>query len=369
MRDLSKILIFVFIAACGTDDDNNRIIVTTSNNANNVNNVNNVNNDNNANNGSDAGSDDSGTSDDMGSAEDMAFNVSEEVDPNCTDGQYREDLPLPNVDISAEVQSFSPATVEPFYNAILTKRFPVGAWVVQQGLTNPQFECVDLFSGNPQSADAAIDSLGTVVHECGHVYNFTLANDGFGITPALTITCQGGDTTERFGETFARSRLRTDDYNALRPPCDGPSNPSCDFYGDVYLDGNPDDQVFDGGDQGFNSVLEETLQYVNSLATAYAFQEYIGGSTSALDGILTFLWYIERYLRMARLQYPRAYAKLADDPCYRNAILTIWGRAWIMLEAAEGIGALGINDAALFQLVRDPELLGEIQRLRDKEGC
>ena len=92
-------------------------------------------------------------------------------------------------------------------------------------------------------------------------------------------------------------------------------------------------------------------------------------STSAMDGILTFLWYVERYLRLARLEYPRAYSKLADDPCWRNAILTIGGRAWIMLEAAEGNGSLEINDVELFELVRDPDLLDEIQRLREKEGC
>ena len=43
-----------------------------------------------------------------------------------------------------------------------------------------------------------------------------------------------------------------------------------DNYANVYLDGDPDDDEFDGGDQGFNSLLEETLQYVNSLATGYA---------------------------------------------------------------------------------------------------
>ncbi len=294
-----------------------------------------------------------------------------EVDPNCVDGTYSEALPTPGADISSELASYSEGNLVSFYDAVLKKRFPVGAWLVTQGLTNEQFDCVDAFSSNTATAAGAIGSLSTVVHECGHIYNFTLSNDSYGVTPALQLSCSGGDTTDRGGETFARSRLKTDAFYALRPDCDdvGADPNNCDFYASVYLDGNPDDATFDGGDQGFNSVLEETLQYVNSLATEYAFQDFIGGSTSALDGILTFLWYVERYLAMARTEFPDAYAKLSGDPCWRNAILTVWGRAWIMLEAGEGNQSLGIDDAQLFELVRNPVLLGEIQRLRDLEGC
>ena len=73
----------------------------------------------------------------------------------------------------------------------------------------------------------------------------------------------------------------------------------CDFYRQVYLDGDPDDDNFEGGDQGYNSVLEETTQYINSLAVGYAFNDLYSGSVSERDGILTFLWYITRYLKMA----------------------------------------------------------------------
>lgn len=286
-----------------------------------------------------------------------------EVDPNCVDGMYAEALPDPSADISAEVAGYSAAQLDSFYDAILEKRYPVGAWLVEGGLSNPQFDCVEQFSSNTGTASGAIGDLSTVVHECGHTFDFTLgdfSDDGYGVTPNLTLSCSGGDATDRGGETFARSRIVEDEFQSLKPD---------DFYRDTYLDGDPDNGSFEGGDQGFNSVLEETLQYVNSLATAYAFQDYINGSTSALDGLLTFLWYVERYLRMARLDYPQAYAALAEDACWRHAILTVWGRAWIMLEAAEGNQALGIDDAELFELVRDPELLQEIQRLRDLEGC
>jgi hypothetical protein len=300
---------------------------------------------------------------DMGMGPDMKMtSTAEEVDPNCVDGMYAEVLPDPNVDISSEMANYSSDDLEGFYDAVLQKRYPVGAWLVDGGLSNPQFNCVEQFSNNTSTPEGALGDLSTVVHECGHIFDFTLGNggSGYGVTPTLTLSCSGGDTTDRGGQTFARSRIRDDEYQSLKPD---------DSYRDVYLDGDPDNGDFEGGDQGFNSVLEETLQYVNSLATSYAYQESVGGSVSAMDGILTFLWYVERYLRMARLEYPSAYTKLSEDPCWRNAILTVWGRAWLMLETTEEIDKLGIDEQELFDLVRDPDLLGEIQRLRDLEGC
>ena len=76
-----------------------------------------------------------------------------------------------------------------------------------------------------------------------------------------------------------------------------------------------------------------------------------------------------RYLRMARLEHPQTYSLLSDDGCWRDMILTTWGRAWLYLEITNGSSNLGINDDFLETLVRDQTLLSEIQRLRDIEGC
>ena len=86
---------------------------------------------------------------------------------------------------------------------------------------------------------------------------------------------------------------RDDRYADLRPPCGGED---CDTYANIYLNGDPDDQNFDSGDQGFNMLMEEAFQYVNSLATNYALNERYQGSISGRDGILTTLWWVQRYL-------------------------------------------------------------------------
>jgi hypothetical protein len=284
------------------------------------------------------------------------------VDPSCVDGMYSEPLPNPDASIADLLGTFSSADPHAFVNGVLMRRYPIGQGIVERGLANTRLgDCVELFIGSPSSGQDAARQLSTVVHECGH---FADLGSGFGssyvIRPDLVIECNGGDTEERGGNTFARSRMNGDDQASMRPD---------DFYRDVYLDGDPDNGSFEGGDQGFNSVLEEATQYVNSLATGYAFNDQYAFTVSERDGILTFLWYIERYLRLARTSFPSAYAFISGDACWRNLILTIWGRAWIYLEATADIPTLGIDDDALFALVTNPVLLEEIQRIRDAHGC
>lgn len=297
----------------------------------------------------------------------MQMPMSPLVDPDCVDGMFTETLPNPNADISDLVSGYAPMDAVPFIEQSLMRRYTTGYVLVDGGRTGLG-DCVETFLRDTSSANAVIGQLGTIVHECGHFYDidqggFSSAYYYVNDSP-LTLSCSGGDTTSRGGNTFERSRIRDDTYQSMA---------SNDFYADVYLDGDPDDGNFDGGDQGFNSVLEETVQYVNSLATSYAYTNELnsGGSSSQRDGILTFLWYTMRYLRMARMDYPSAYQHIleGDGGCWRNAILTVWGRAWLYLDVTDGMSHLGIRDAELEGLVMAPELLEEIQRLRDAEGC
>jgi hypothetical protein len=291
-----------------------------------------------------------------------------EVDPGCVDGQYREVPPDPLVSLASELDNYSAAGLVDFIHAVLQKRYPIGDFIFQGGIDNPDFfHCLDDFIDQTSSAEAVILQLSTVVHECGHALDFAeslIDTAAYVITPELSFECSGGSSAE----TFARSLLNGDDYAALRPGCDC-CGQGCDFYATLYLDGDPQDGTFDSGDQGFDSVLEEAAQYVNSLATAYAFNEFVTNMVSERDGILTFLWYIERYLHLARLEHPDTYAVLSEDSCWREAILTVWGRAWLMLELTEDLPQLALDDDALLELVRDPDLLAEIALLRTAAAC
>ncbi|MDF2692983.1 MAG: hypothetical protein K0S65_1366, partial [Labilithrix sp.] len=288
--------------------------------------------------------------------------------------QYTETLPT-NASLSG--LTFSEANASDFLLDALEKRFPLGKAIVEGGLSSSiaktEGNCIDRFLSDTSSADVVLRQASTVVHECGHFYNGGEASgnkSAYILRPGeLTFTCVNGDTTSRNGKTFARSLLRKDAYYTQRKACaSNTEGRGCDIYAPIYLDGDASDSTFDSGDQGYNMVLEEASQYVNSLAAALAFEDqYKNRKASERDGILTFLWYIERYLAMARTEVPEAYAFLSEDACWRQATLSVWDRAWFYLRATEGKESLGIDDAELVALVNNSELTAEIDALRKLE--
>jgi hypothetical protein len=292
--------------------------------------------------------------------------------PGCAQDQYTEALPT---NASLSDLSFSPSTANDYLLAALEKRYPLGKAIVEGGLSSAlaqsQGNCIDRFLSDKTSAQKVLRQASTVVHECGHFYDLGEAsgkNAAYVIRDDLKFTCANGDTTSRNGKTFARSLIRKDAFYAKREACPDTAAKGCDMYAETYLNGNATDSTFDSGDQGYNSVLEEATQYVNSLAASLAFEDqYKNTKTSERDGILTFLWYIERYLAMAHTDYPEAYALISEDACWRQATLSIWDRGWFYLRATEGKATLGIDDADIKALVTDPELTAEIDALRKLE--
>jgi hypothetical protein len=297
------------------------------------------------------------------------------VSPGCVDGEYDEVLPTPEVSIEAELAGYDPADYMGFILAVLGKRYPVGAHLIENALLDQSMgHCVDAFLSQKSTGQQVIGSMSTLVHECGHFLDIStdgFFSDAYVITESLTLVCSGGSTPSNGGgKTFSRSLIKGDEYSDLWTPCASfGAGGECDSYAPIYLNGDPNDANFDSGDQGFGSLLEETVQYVNSLATGYAFNDYYTWSTSERDGILTFFWYLQRYLRMARLDYPDTYSYLIGDSCWRDAILTTWGRGWMFLFLTEDYSQLGLNDEILEPLALDADLNDEIQRVREAHGC
>lgn len=280
------------------------------------------------------------------------------VDPSCTDGMFSEALPNSDANIDDLIAAYSPAEAETFLLGTLDRRYPSGALLVRQG-----GECIDYFLRDTSSPGAVLGQLDVIVHECGHFYDLALSagsSDTYVFNDALQLTCASSPT-------FPRNSIVEDEFSAERAPCDG-GFIGCDRYADTYL---ADDA---SGAQGFHMLFEEAVQYVHSLATGLAITNELGASSRSMshrDGLLTFLWYIERYLRMARLEHPAAYTHLleGDGGCWREAILTLWGQAWLYLEVTRDMSHLGIEDGSIEPLVNEPVLLEEIQRLRDASGC
>ncbi|HAN32420.1 MAG TPA: hypothetical protein DCQ06_12565 [Myxococcales bacterium] len=308
-------------------------------------------------------------------AGDVASPTSALVDPACIDVQYQEVLPTGKQDISDLVSGYTPAGYMSFINTALERRYPLGKMLVTDAIDRAPQHCVDTFlpASFRSSASQVLSRMGVIVHECGHFYDIYKKGKAFGashyqITEGLGFTCTGA-ANQGAKSTFARSLINTDKWASANKPCAKLGDQGCDSYAAIYLNGDPNDGKFESGDQGFNMLFEEVVQYVNSLAEAVAFKDQIFGATSARDGILTFVWYMTRYLQMARLQYPDSYEILSQNKCWREAILTVWGRAWLYLEATKGDKKLTIKGDKLLVNATEPDLVNEIALLRKIQGC
>jgi hypothetical protein len=138
------------------------------------------------------------------------------------------------------------------------------------------------------------------------------------------------------------------------------ANPAADFYADTYLTG-------DSGAQWFNSLLDEYNAYIHSLASKYCTRDALsqGMSTSARDGALTFMYYVELYLKLARTVHPDDYAEILADPNHLSPILTVWDRAEFWLAVTDATPSLGIDDDTISEWAYAPDNVSEIDALRN----
>lgn len=197
--------------------------------------------------------------------------------------------------------------------------------------------------GGADNFDSVLDAYEVAVHEGCHIW-------GFGSFSFDSYSYRVVDDTliieTAYLDNFDRSEIM-----------DRHPYPTDDFYSDVYLTGS-------SGAQGFNTLLDEYNAYTHSLASRYCTRDTIAGSTSARDGILTMMLYVELYLQIAREDHPDDYDEILADADTVELILTIWDRAEYWLEVTANSPELGIDDDKIEGFVYDPQYLGEIDRLR-----
>ncbi|MBK8168868.1 MAG: hypothetical protein IPK60_00820 [Sandaracinaceae bacterium] len=304
-------------------------------------------------------------------AGDASIGTSELVSPTCIDGQYTEVLPTGSEAIAD--LTFTATDLVGSALLFLDRRYPNGADIVSGCLEHDtEARCVNMwFQPAPTTTSEFLLGLSTVVHEAGHLNDLGRGGSGFGTyfyTSDTILSCDDGDSVPRGGQTFARSEIYDDAFQSEFPACASFSDRDCDSYALIYLDPNSPVGTL-GPSQGFSSVIEEATQYVNSLATGFAFRDQLTGQRSERDGILAYLWYVERYLHLARLEQPDVYNFISSSACWREVILTLWGRAWLYLQHTTGHTELEINAPTFLQAVQNPVLVDEIARIRALQGC
>jgi hypothetical protein len=199
------------------------------------------------------------------------------------------------------------------------------------------------FFGGTDDFDDVLDGYEVAVHEGCHIWGFGQLDFS---TYSYRIVDDDLVLETAWLDNFARSEILS------RHPY-----PNADFYADTYLTG-------DSGAQGFNTVLDEFNAYTHSLASRYCTRDTIAGATSAKDGLLTFMLYVELYLELAEEEHPDDYAAIVGDPGHVEVILAIWDRAEHWLAKAADHPELGIDDAFISEYVYDPARLARIEALR-----
>jgi hypothetical protein len=311
------------------------------------------------------------------------------VDKNCIDGKYIlspqekflkvSEFPT----IQDLVNSYSKSNYMGFIYGVLGRRYPTGKSIIEQGGGQ---QAVDKWLWSKETAQSVLNSLGMAVHEIGHGIDKQVPQNWYFITvdknnSAFSFTTPGmhGKKTTSQSPMYSmeRSLLLADDQNYKRPPAksdkiftskefgEGPFG--CDkSYAETYLCGDPNNSSFESGDQGYNSLIEEYVQYVNSLAMAYYFIDYTRASSDR-HALYTWLWWNERYLKKIRNEHPDQYKYLLDNKVWLELILTLWGRAWLYLST--GIEGMQPDSDYLHKLVQEEVMLSEIQKIRDACNC
>ena len=202
---------------------------------------------------------------------------------------------------------------------VTARRYPSGNLLLAQTASDPWFGAfVD-----PSTFGTLMDSLGTMTHEQTHTWDYehALFEVYFGY-----FVNEDWQPQPTFVAGFPRSEILS-----LLP------DDSTSMYADTYL-------VGDQGTYGFMELLDELNCYINGLAALSLVGEYMPWGTSARDGAVAFMLYLELYLQRARTSYPSLHAQICGDPELTDLILVQWLRMHYFVDISDAFADLGIND-------------------------
>ena len=248
----------------------------------------------------------------------------------CNDTASLADLSAAYVD--------SPAGIRAAAHGIVERRYPMGVAFIE---AQSDAQLGTWFRQHATFAQI-LGSVDVAVHEGGHIWDLTMISSTWPYRVRDDLVIRPRRLTN-----FNRSEILTLHVDA-----------ATDSYDEVYLTGQ-------SGAQGFNTLLDEYVQYAHSLAVKYCTRDSLGAGTrtSARDGILTMMYYVELYLKKARTDHPTDYAAIIGDPEHVRLIRTVWQRAEFWLNVTASIPSLGLRDTTIRTWTYAPENLMEIERL------
>ena len=286
---------------------------------------------------------DTGASPDGGAPGDGASSVTDGGSPGADagpSGAYTEALCDDSASLAdlAAAYTDTPAGLRAAAHAIAERRYPIGVAFID---VQSDMQLQGWFRSRANFA-GVLNGFEVAVHEGGHVWDITMAGATWPYRLRDDLVIRPRRLTN-----FNRSEILT--LHAA---------PDSDSYDEVYLRGQ-------SGAQGFNTLLDEYVQYTHSLAARFCTRDSLppGQRISARDGILTLMYYVELYLKLARTQHPDDYAEIIGDPGHVELIRTVWQRAELWLSRSAPYPQLGLRDAQIRAWTYAPENLMEIEML------
>jgi len=259
------------------------------------------------------------------------------------DGSYREEPSCQELsDVSEIERSYRSAGRRASLNALAKARYPAGLPFLE---AQTDAELGAWFTGAEDSFSGAASRFDAAVHEGSHIWGFRR------FSPSTQSYPLSADSTVRAKRlhNFPRSEI-----------LDVHVDPTADTYAKTYLEGA-------SGEQGFNSLLDEYNAYAHSLAARFCTRDLVAANArvTARDGILTFMYYVELYLHLARSRHAADYRAILADDGHREVITRVWDRAELWLRRSASDPRLGVADETIGKWVYAPERLAEITRVRE----
>jgi hypothetical protein len=245
-------------------------------------------------------------------------------------------------DLSDLEAAYDPSQLRSTLVSISERRYPPAVGFID---AQDDGDLAIWFTGSDSTFDDVMSRYEVAVHEGSHIW-------GFGEFDFDSYSYRVVDDSH----IIRTARLDNFDRSAI---LDRHPDPAGDFYSSTYLEGS-------SGAQGFNTLLDEYNAYAHSLATQYCTRDRLGNgaSTSARDGILTFMFYVGTYLAIAREEHPGDYEAILADSGHSDVILDVWDRAQYLLDLTADHPELGISDDQIAELAFDPDNVAEIDALR-----
>lgn len=250
--------------------------------------------------------------------------------------------PLTNkADLSSVASNYQPSSWEQTMADVMALRYETGSYLTEQ--TPKGMELAALWmQGQTSTFDKLVERMPLVVGELAKHFGKQIASDVGGSTFALVV---------RDDQTLVIPRIDTPARSEIYSKID---SSVANIY-TYYLQGSE-------GAGDFFDLLAELNAATHGLFTAYGVSDWLPPNTSVTQGeaVLTFMMYVQVYLRHVRENHPAVYAALKAEPEIQDAVTLLWARGLFILNVANSDGILPALPGKVAEKVNDAGALAEI---------